>query len=116
IAKLEPALRAAAALWSPSTGILDSHALLGALQGDLEAHGGQVALGSRLLRAELGSMHHRVVVDTDGAEYVIAARNLINTAGLCASAVARSLYGLTSAHVPKMHYAKGNYFSLSGSR
>lgn len=42
----EPALRCAAALWSPSTGIVDSHALMLALRGEAEDHGAVLALKS----------------------------------------------------------------------
>ena len=60
---LEPALRCIAALLSPTTGIVDSHGFMLALQGDLERAGGMVAFGSRGGRArgsaERGEPHVR---------------------------------------------------------
>jgi L-2-hydroxyglutarate oxidase LhgO len=113
---LEPAVRAEAGLWSPSTGILDSHALLTALCGDLEAHGGHVALGSRFLRGELARGAMSVVIGVDGEEHRLTARRLVNAAGLAASEVARKLIGMDPARIPATRYAKGTYFTLSGAR
>ena len=45
---LEPELACAGALWSPSTGIVDSHALMLAYLGDAERHGAVLALRSRV--------------------------------------------------------------------
>ncbi len=110
---LEPALRAERALLSPSTGILDSHALMLALKGDAEAHGAMVALETPVVagRAECG----RVTIETGGAEPMcLEAALVVNAAGLGAQAVARAIEGLSAKAVPPLHLAKGNYFSLSG--
>ena len=111
---LEPALDAQAALLSPSTGIVDSHGLMLALQGDIEAAGGAVALASQVVRGEVCADGLVLEVLAEGAPMWLKARTVVNAAGLHACAVARSLQGLDARHVPTERYAKGSYFSLAG--
>jgi L-2-hydroxyglutarate oxidase LhgO len=110
---LEPELAAIAALHSPSTGIVDSHGLMLALQGDLEANGGALALLSPLLSIERDGGLHVVKVGGE-SPMQLAARIVVNCAGLGAPAVAAQVAGLAPAQVPQARYAKGNYFSLAG--
>ncbi len=108
---MEPALQCVAALHSPSTGIVDSHALMLALQGDLEHAGGMVVCHAEVLQAAAvaGGMWLRTA---DGTE--LTARTVVNAAGLQAPALASRMAGLAAQHVPRAFYAKGNYFTLSG--
>ncbi|PJI97684.1 L-2-hydroxyglutarate oxidase LhgO [Acidovorax sp. 69] len=108
---LEPALECVGALHSPSTGIVDSHALMLALQGDLEHAGGIVALNSPLALAEYAQDAINLEAK-DGTR--LQARTVINAAGLSAPALAACFAGLAPAHVPAAHYAKGSYFTLAG--
>ena len=109
--ELEPQLHCLAALLSPSTGIIDSHALMLALQADLERAGGVVAFNSSLASATIAS---------DGIELTAAdatqvrARKLVNCAGLGAVALARQFSGLDPGLLPQPSFAKGNYFTLTG--
>jgi L-2-hydroxyglutarate oxidase LhgO len=123
IRELEPALSVQHALLSPSTGIVDVHSLMHALEGDLTDAGGMVAVQSRLVAAEQivdGSWQVRVcigdaVADPASAEdHTLQARALINAAGLDADAVAMRIEGSCQAMVPQTYFAKGNYASLSG--
>lgn len=108
---MEPALECVAALFSPSTGIVDSHALMLALQGDLEHAGGLVALNSPLALAECAQ--DAINLESfDGTR--LRARTVVNAAGLHAPALARRFAGLGADHVPHARYAKGSYFTLSG--
>jgi L-2-hydroxyglutarate oxidase LhgO len=110
---LEPELRCAAALYSPSTGIIDSHALMLAYLGDAQRAGAMLALKSPLLRARARADGFELEVG--GAEPMrIAARTLVNSAGLTAPSVARRIAGLDASLVPRELYAKGNYYSLAG--
>ncbi len=110
---LEPALQCVAALLSPSTGIVDSHGFMLALQGDLERAGGMVALGSAVDGATLGhGGAPHVVRMADGSE--VAAREVVNSASLHACALARRFEGLAAQFIPREHFAKGNYYSLAG--
>ena len=109
-----PALQGTQALWSPSTGIVDSHALMLALQGDLEHAGGALALCSRVEQACFQpGRPARVQVQADGGAFEIDARLVVNAAGLHACALARSFQGLDGRNVPAERYAKGSYFSLT---
>jgi L-2-hydroxyglutarate oxidase LhgO len=110
---LEPALRCVAALSSPTTGIVDSHGFMLALQGDLEKAGGMVALGSKVDSAVLGrGGEDHVLRLADGTE--LAAGIVVNSASLHACALGRRFEGLAPQHVPREHFAKGNYYSLAG--
>lgn len=111
---LEPHVRGVAALLSPSTGILDSHALMLALQGDLEQAGGHVALRSNLLRGVAAHGALQLRVDADGETLELGARCVVNAAGLHAERVARSLPCRHAESIPNLHYAKGNYFVYRG--
>ncbi len=110
---LEPAVRAVAGLWSESTGILDSHALMLALRGDLEAAGGSVAVLTRCLggRAERDSL--LLECETEEETLELRAGTVVNAAGLHAPALAHGL-GLPADSIPVPRFAKGNYFMLSG--
>ena len=110
---LEPALACTAALLSPTTGIVDSHGFMLALQGDLERAGGMVALGSAVESAVLGQGGApHVLRMADGSE--IAASIVVNSASLHACALARHFEGLETRHVPQETYAKGSYYALAG--
>lgn len=114
---LEPALAGAAALLSPSTGIVDSHGLMLALQGDFEAAGGMVAFCSPFVAGRPLSTDNKARLELDiGGDSSIAlrARHVINCAGLSASDVAQRFHGLRLQHIPRIRLAKGNYFSLAG--
>ena len=112
---LEPALWCEAALLSPSTGIVDSHGLMLALQGDLENAGGLIALCSPVQSIGVGqgtASHPLRVVAEDGTE--LAARTVVNAAGLHAVALVQRTEGLDKSLLPQASYAKGNYFTLAG--
>ena len=110
VRELEPEVACAAALLSPSTGIIDSHALMLAYLGDAERHGAMLALKSP---------YEKAVIRKDGFEVVVSGSDpflcstLINSAGLKAPSVARAMEGFDEKFVPRELYAKGNYYSLT---
>ncbi|MES2098842.1 MAG: NAD(P)/FAD-dependent oxidoreductase [Pseudomonadota bacterium] len=110
---LEPALSAVAALDSPSTGIVDSHGLMLALQGDLEAAGGALALLSPAVSIDSTGASHVVTVGGE-MPMELAARVVVNSAGLWAPDLAARIAGMAPQCVPQARYAKGSYFSLAG--
>jgi L-2-hydroxyglutarate oxidase LhgO len=123
IRELEPALSVQHALLSPSTGIVDVHSLMHALEGDQTDAGGMVAVQSRLVAADQladGSWQVRVSVGDSVAdqaaleEHQFQASLLVNAAGLDADAVAMRIQGACQALVPQTYFAKGNYASLTG--
>lgn len=107
---MEPQLTCEAAVYSPSTGIVDSHALMLALQGDIENAGGMAVLNSPLAHAECSSTAINLVA-SDGT--CLQAKTVVNAAGLQAPALARCFKGLDPRHVTRAWFAKGNYFTLS---
>jgi len=113
VARLEPAVRAVAGLWSESTGIVDSHGLMLALLGDAEAAGATLVSHTPLERAR--AVDGGFELHAGGAEPIaLRCRLLVNSAGLSAQRVAHAIEGLASTHVPPAHYAKGHYFTLAG--
>jgi len=111
--RLEPAVRAAAGLWSPSTGIVDSHGLMLALRGDLEQAGGAIAVRSRCVGANAEQAVWRLECATEDGIVELRARSVVNAAGLHATRVARLLEP-TAADMPEPIFAKGNYFAYGG--
>ena len=114
--EMEPALSCTAALWSPTTGIVDSHGLMLALQGDFEHHGGAVALRSTVTASTFspGRPAHVCAVSADG-DFELQADWVVNAAGLHACAVAQRFAGLDPTSVPRARFAKGSYFGLLGA-
>ncbi|WP_108483480.1 NAD(P)/FAD-dependent oxidoreductase [Oceaniglobus ichthyenteri] len=110
---IEPALATVGALLSPSTGIIDSHAYMLALQGDAESAGAAFAFHTPFAGGASGG--DGFTLRTGGADpTTLTCQWLINAAGLNASQVARRIEGLDETHVPQTYYCKGNYFVLSG--
>lgn len=110
---LETELECVAALLSPSTGIVDSHALMLALLGDAERHGATLALQSPVQRMSVMRDGLRLECGEAGDTRIVA-RLVVNAAGLGAVALARNIEGLAATHVPQSFLAKGSYFSLTG--
>ncbi len=111
---LEPELACVAALISPSTGIVDSHGLMLALEGYIEANGGSVVLRcpvERIERDAAGFFRLTTGGDNPGT---ITSKNLVNSAGLHASKLARTLAFGEAYRPPETYYAKGQYYALSG--
>lgn len=108
----EPALAGEAALFSPSTGIVDIHELMLSYRGDLENHGGVVAFGTEVRSAEATGQGFRLSVDS-GGPFELECRGLVNCAGLGAQGLAGRIDGLPAASIPRLHLAKGNYFRLA---
>ena len=111
---MEPELSCLSALFSPSTGIFDSHSYMLNLQGDAENHGATFAFLSTVTggRIEGGA----ISLDVSGADGTVTldCRTVINAAGLGAQKIASAMAGFAPEKVPPLHYAKGNYFTLSG--
>ena len=107
---MEPELACTAALYSPATGIIDSHALMLSLQGEAEEHGTVLAFRSPVLGGTAGEAG--ITLDVGGNEPTrLTARSVVVASGLSAPAVARSL-GLRGA--PAGYFCKGSYFALTG--
>ncbi|MDA1325586.1 MAG: NAD(P)/FAD-dependent oxidoreductase [Proteobacteria bacterium] len=113
VAEVEPAVFCVAALWSPSTGIIDSHGLMLAYQGDAEAAGMMLAFHSPVTGGKIEK--NGILLSVGGENAIdIKANWVVNSAGLHAQKVAAGLEGLAPEFVPPTYFAKGNYYSLIG--
>ena len=110
--ELEPQLSCEGALFSPVTGIIDSHSYMLTLLGQAEDRGATLVTGSRVTQLRLE--HGGVLVGINGEEAALHAHTLINSAGIFAPDVARLIQGFPPGHIPKRYFAKGNYFALAG--
>lgn len=109
IAAKEPCLRAAIALFSPNTGILDSHGYMLSLLGEATERGAVIAYNSRV--SALAATGRGIAISlNDEIAPCLLSRHLINAAGLGAPAIA----GLLGGAVPRSWLARGNYFTLTG--
>jgi L-2-hydroxyglutarate oxidase LhgO len=111
----EPALNCLAALSSPNTGIVDSHSLMLALQGDAENAGALFALGSEVVNARIFPQGIVLQVRaSDGSEAEVECTSVVNCGGLWATHIAQRITGLNRTSVPTPWFAKGSYYSLAG--
>ncbi len=112
--ELEPSLTAVAALVSPSTGIVDSHAYMLSLLGEAESNGAMLALNTRVDKAEILADGRTQLVCSGEEPCILIAQKLVNAAGHGAPALAKRMQGFPDSHTPQQYFAKGNYFMLSG--
>ncbi len=112
---LEPAISCAAALYSPSTGIMDSHSFMQALEGHLLARGGTVVLNSELQSVEHAPHENfKLGISTGKEAAFVTARNLFVAAGLGMAQLGPMLPREGTYSPPTLHFAKGHYFGLQG--
>ena len=110
---MEPALNASAALFSPSTGIVDSHGLMLSYLGEAESRGAMLALNSPVQGGAIED--GGFLIEVGGKTPMqLRCRYLVNAAGLGAQRLAQALTGFDPMHIPPLHLAKGNYFVLAG--
>ncbi len=113
VTAMEPAVFCVGALWSPSTGILDSHGYMLALQGDAEAAGAMFAFLTPVVGGQVANDGIRLDCGGD-APMSIVAETVINSGGLWAQEIARTIDGIPPETIPPTYYCKGNYYTLSG--
>jgi L-2-hydroxyglutarate oxidase LhgO len=111
---LEPELACVGALLSPSTGIIDSHGYMLALEGHIEGRGGSVVLRCPVERIEKTPDELFRLTTGGDSPGAITCRNLVLSAGLHASQLARTLPFGEGYQPPETYYAKGQYYALSG--
>lgn len=113
VAKREPELACVGALLSPSTGILDSHGLMLAYQGEAEDAGAMLAFDAPVRRGAVTA--EGIALEVGGAAPMeLLAGSLVNAAGLQAPRLAAAIEGLPAAAVPRAWYCKGSYYGLAG--
>lgn len=112
---IEPNVAAVAALLSPSTGIIDSHAYMLSLLGDAQAHGAMLAVNSKVISGTVTDTGIEIVIQAEDQTINLHATYVINCAGLHASKVSSAIVGLDHNEIPSTYYRKGSYFTYSGS-
>jgi L-2-hydroxyglutarate oxidase LhgO len=112
--RLEPELHCVAALYSPSTGIVDSHALMLSLLGEAENQGAVFSPNTTVCSIETVEGAIRLTVDSGGEIMYLDAERVVNAAGLSAVALAQTLPIYPDGLLPTAHLAKGNYYALAG--
>jgi L-2-hydroxyglutarate oxidase LhgO len=113
LARLEPALSALGGLISPSTGIVDSHALMLAYQGEAETAGGMVVFRAPVEGGTVTDRGFELQVGGDET-MALSCRLLINSAGLYAPSLARKIQGIPPSTIPRDYLCRGVYFTLTG--
>src|SRR6185437_2321496 len=111
--RMEPELRCVRAFHSPSTGIIDSHALMLAYLGDAEEAGASIAYRTRVEGGRVTGGGFALDIGGDEA-MSLDCKLLVNSAGLHAPSVARTIAGIPPATIPRDHFCRGVYFTLSG--
>jgi L-2-hydroxyglutarate oxidase LhgO len=111
IASLEPDIFALKAIWSPSTGIIDTHSLMKQFETNTLNNGGQIVYGSEVSGIKKLKEGYEVVIsDSDNKEYSFSTRILINAAGLTSDKIA-GMAGIHDNNL-KIWFCKGEYFRL----
>ncbi|MCF6437668.1 NAD(P)/FAD-dependent oxidoreductase [Pseudoalteromonas sp. MMG022] len=109
-----PEINALTGVWSPSTGIVDSHQLMLSYLNKLSQHGGHYVNNTRFIKAHFEEGHFVVTLACAEEEFHLKCKYLINAAGLFAQACANNIDALATHHIPPLHYCKGQYFSYQG--
>lgn len=111
--ELEPNVACVGAIFSPSSGIVDAHGLMLALQGDLEAAGGMIAFNAPVVGGRV--LDDGIELSVGGADpMTLVARQVVIAGALGAQDVASAIEGFPAAHIPPIHRIKGNYFNITG--
>ena len=115
-ATLEPEVACQAACLSPSTGVIDSHALVQALEAEVLNQGGTIVLNTTACRLKrYGNGIEVETQDQDGRPHPLRAHTVINAAGLCASTVSGTMSFEDAYLPPKTYFAKAHYYDYSGT-
>jgi L-2-hydroxyglutarate oxidase LhgO len=109
----EPDVECVAALFSPATGIIDSHSYMLALLGDAERHGANIAYRSRVAAMWLETASVLISINEDERP-TLRARMVVNCTGLHATQVAAAIEGFPTDRIPRAYFARGHYFALAG--
>lgn len=110
---IEPHVRATAAIWSPDSGIVDSHVLMASLLADAAARGCTVAWRHAVVGVDPINGGYRVAAESGSGERAdVSARWVVNSAGLEADAVAAMAGFDVEACGYRLHYARGHYFRV----
>lgn len=115
VARAEPEVRAVAGLFSPLTGIVDSHALMQSLEASLQAAGGMVSYRTQVTGVVPGDGGFLVRGSSAGESFSLRCRHLVNACGVFAQQLAACIENLPASTVPRLHLCQGRYLAYSGN-
>ena len=116
IKELEPNVEAIAAIFSPSSGIIDSHALMKYFLNRAKEKGAEIAYKSKVIGIERLSDGYEVTVENSSGPFTFKTEVLINCAGLSSDRMAQ-LGGIDINKAGyKLFYCKGEYFSVGNRK
>jgi len=110
VSNVEPLVKCVEGLYVPSSGIVDTSALMRSYLGDIEDNGGMVSYNTFLKCADLSDNLFKIIVTQNNEEIEINSHILINASGIFAEKVANNFLFLDKSNIPKTYFAKGNYF------
>ena len=114
--KMEPNVAGVAALYSPSTGIIDSHRLMQYFLDTAQSSGATVSYGSEVIDIKKCVYGYAVTVKNDNETLLLNVKVIINSAGLDSDRIAE-MAGIDVDRVKyRLHYCKGQYFRANGSK
>ena len=112
ISELEPNIFALKALFSPSTGIVDSHSLMKQYETNSYNNGCQIVYGSEVTGISQIENGYKIdLSDADNKNYSFTTRIIINSAGLTSDKVSE-MVGISDDSL-KIHFCKGEYFRIN---
>ena len=114
IDEMEPEIVVRGAIFSPSSGIVDSHHLMLSLLADFEQAGGDWVTHTRVQGGEVSDQGIYLQLE-DADQTRVLAKKVVNAAGLYACDLAQKIQGPHAAHIPKAYYAVGHYFTMRGA-
>ena len=116
VSRLEPDVKSVSGLFSPSTGIIDSHDLMTSLVADITGLGGAFIPNSPVTKIVPNDFGYEVFFKINECEYKMQSRFVINAGGLSAQNIAYNIESFPNAVIPKLYLCKGTYFGLSGKK
>ena len=110
---LEPQIKAVAAIFSPASGVVDSHNLMASLEGDAENAGALIAYQSQFVRAESSGSGYTATITSQGEQMTLSVTSIVNAAGHGAREVSLAIEGMEKEVIPPHYMAKGQYFTTT---
>ncbi|KAL6997812.1 hypothetical protein U1Q18_007937 [Sarracenia purpurea var. burkii] len=126
--KIEPELECTKALFSPVSGIVDTHSLMLSLVGEAESFGATFSYNTTVIGGHLEGNHiclhiseSKALENWDGQfplkpELILIPKFVVNSAGLSSTSLAKRFSGIDNEVIPAPYYARGCYFTLSNAR
>jgi L-2-hydroxyglutarate oxidase LhgO len=112
ISGLEPNIFALAALYSPTTGIVDTHSLMKRLESNFIINGGQIAYGSEVISIQkIAGVYEITLKGPDEKLFTFTSEIIINSAGLTSDLISE-MAGMKDKSLD-INFCKGEYFKVN---